>query len=598
MNNCHIKIIITIILTYYIKSSCFGAEIKNWKKYEDTSNRITLQNILSKEELSTIKLENNDIIENLDATYWFKFEIHQSAEYRNVLSTIFDLSEVSFYFYSTTGKSLTSYDLGFEVPVNKAPFISYRHSVPIPTDSIVIAIIRIKSNVKTGIEVSVERDTDFIRSLSLSHIHHLTLFGIFLIATIYSLVFIIFTKKSIYIFYCLYIISFWLCMISINHSTYLFFSWSQIPYSNKFLSIPHYINTLSLIWYIGQLLDLKQTNKKVYYYNILATIAIVLQLIFTLWKEHELEDNFLSLIYLAPSLWIAARVMIKKFSSGIYVFMIILLNMLAFLNLGLHIQDYIPSFFLFSIYGVLDIILCGISISLWLKNIAKQNEKIILESLEKSLENQTLKENQNIILENKVAEKTSELATINEELNKSLAIIEAMNSNLEKENINLTENVQSQIKARSENILLSFNDFSKFFGTEKDCFDHIASIKWAKGFKCEKCGSTECKDYRENEILLLKRCSKCRYLESVTTRTLFHKSKIDILKSFYICYVTNSNKCMTIEALSDQINLRKATTFNFIQKVKNAIITNKKIKPHKDGWSHLIIIAEQKIKNE
>lgn len=200
-----------------------------------------------------------------------------------------------------------------------------------------------------------------------------------------------------------------------------------------------------------------------------------------------------------------------------------------------------------------------------------------------------MKEDQNIILEQKVNDKTLELATANNQLTLYAAQITELNKNLEGENVNLKEDVKIQIKARSEHELLGFDEFRKSFPTAGDCYEHIAKIKWANGFVCPKCQHTIYKETIKDEKLIIRRCVKCGNPDSVTTKTLFHHLKIDIVKAFYIAYVTSSKKQITIEALSNEIDLRQATTFTYIKKIKMAMDLKKKIKLHKDGWSHLIM---------
>lgn len=586
-----LKLCITTIFIMLFISNNLAFEINSLKKYEDTAGQISLKEILNDQKNSTSILKYSTAYLVLDAntTYWFYLEINNPKNEYLVLSTIFMLYDIEYHFLKPNGVELTLYKSGFNTPIAKSILRSNNHTVPVPIEEKIICIIKLRSAVKTGIGLEIETYNSFVVKLSKIQSVNWTLFGLFTFAALYAIIFFITTHKKIYLYYLMYISSFWLFMISINHSTYIYFSWLELPFYNKYLSIPHYINTISLIWYSQHILDSLKKYRFIYKCNIVITILLIVQFLVALITDFNLDDNIITFVFLAPTLFLAIKLAFNSNRTAIYIILGILLNLMAFISLVLNLEAILPAVLLFGIYGILDIILFGVSISLWLRNISKENELNILRSLEQARENQLLKAEQNTILQQQVLEKTKELNNANVQLNSYLEQIAAMNHQLEDENENLKINVETQTKARSENKLLNFKEFSNFYPSESKCYDHIAAIKWANGFACSKCSGKEAIDVREEGILLYKRCVKCRYPETVTAKTLFHKNKIDILKAFYICYVTNSKKQMTIEALSDEIVLRKATTFNFIQKVKKAMLITKKSNLNKDGWSHLIM---------
>ena len=80
---------------------------------------------------------------------------------------------------------------------------------------------------------------------------------------------------------------------------------------------------------------------------------------------------------------------------------------------------------------------------------------------------------------------------------------------------------------------LSLFDFQGQFKTAEDCLIYLSNIKWGKGFICRKCKHTHsC----ASKMSYSRQCTSCRYTESPTAQTLFHKVKFDLLKAFYIVY--------------------------------------------------------------
>lgn len=94
-------------------------------------------------------------------------------------------------------------------------------------------------------------------------------------------------------------------------------------------------------------------------------------------------------------------------------------------------------------------------------------------------------------------------------------------------------------------------------------------MKWKDAFKCRKCGhKRSCAD----KAKLSRQCTSCRYVESPTAQTLFHRIRFDLLKAFYIVYFVSTNKKgITSTELSRKLNLRQKTCWSFKRKVMKAM---------------------------
>ena len=70
-------------------------------------------------------------------------------------------------------------------------------------------------------------------------------------------------------------------------------------------------------------------------------------------------------------------------------------------------------------------------------------------------------------------------------------------------------------------------------------------------------------------------CSKCKYSESATARTLFHMLKFPIRKAFHFIYTMSCNKKgISSYELSRQLSLRQKTCWFFQRKVQEAMRTS------------------------
>ena len=86
---------------------------------------------------------------------------------------------------------------------------------------------------------------------------------------------------------------------------------------------------------------------------------------------------------------------------------------------------------------------------------------------------------------------------------------------------------------------ISLIEWQKKFGTEKACTKVLAKVRWPQGFQCPKCGS-------QNFTMIMTRklyqCSSCKHQVSVTAGTLFHATKIPLVKWFWAIYLSYGKK--------------------------------------------------------
>lgn len=116
---------------------------------------------------------------------------------------------------------------------------------------------------------------------------------------------------------------------------------------------------------------------------------------------------------------------------------------------------------------------------------------------------------------------------------------------------------------------LTIFEFQKMFPDEESCLKYLSHKKWENGYTCERCGNTKyCKGSKKYE----RQCTKCNYIASPTSGTLFHKVKFPLLKAFYIVYYVSTNrKGISSTELSRKLGLRQKTCWLFKMKVMQAM---------------------------
>lgn len=116
---------------------------------------------------------------------------------------------------------------------------------------------------------------------------------------------------------------------------------------------------------------------------------------------------------------------------------------------------------------------------------------------------------------------------------------------------------------------LSILEFTERFSTDEKCLLYISALKWENGYQCGNC----CHDrFYVGHKAGSRVCAKCRYCESATARTMFHKVKFPIRKAFHIVYVMScGKKGMSSYELSRQLDLRQHTCWYFQKKVRTTM---------------------------
>ena len=79
----------------------------------------------------------------------------------------------------------------------------------------------------------------------------------------------------------------------------------------------------------------------------------------------------------------------------------------------------------------------------------------------------------------------------------------------------------------------SLLDFQKEFSTEEACAQHLRSLRWPDGFRCPRCGHGEFWFIKTRNIL---DCKSCRTKTSLTSGTIFHKTRTSLVKWYWLIY--------------------------------------------------------------
>ena len=88
---------------------------------------------------------------------------------------------------------------------------------------------------------------------------------------------------------------------------------------------------------------------------------------------------------------------------------------------------------------------------------------------------------------------------------------------------------------------LSLSKFIDTYGTELQCEAVLEKSRWPEGFRCQKCDSEHYCCYRRGGVLIFQ-CSACRKKVSLTQGTIFHSTKLSLVKWFQAMFFMTQNK--------------------------------------------------------
>jgi len=96
-------------------------------------------------------------------------------------------------------------------------------------------------------------------------------------------------------------------------------------------------------------------------------------------------------------------------------------------------------------------------------------------------------------------------------------------------------------------------DFYDRFPDEQACWDCFLSLKWPKGFICPSCLATKGCFKPSRKIF---ECYACKHQASLTSGTIFHKTRIPLSKWFwFIFFMATSKKGISMLYLQEQLRI-------------------------------------------
>jgi two-component system, sensor histidine kinase LadS len=553
----------------------------NLQILEDVHSKYTVHEVSSSNFDDKFKAYREEFVYglNADSVYWIRFYVnnisHRQKKWVIEILSI-QMEDLEVYIPSDQG-NFVMHRTGQQHPFRTRDYslTNFVFDLPDMRNSIYPVYIRIKSPTGIGIEGSIKNQSYFTSYTTTEYFFLGLYYGFLIILIIYNLLLMITSKEVAYLFYTFYIAA--CVLVSFEYDGLGFqFLWPDHPFINHVINgyLPWFLFIVGFIFYAQHFIGRRHQYKKIY-----LTLFTITFLDMGLAVFGMLPEVLTYYLFMAP-LVIIYTIAIDDYRKGTKANRYFIVGQ-SFLLLSIFIT--ISGWFgvlesnLFTVYSfnagvVLEAIIFSYAF-IDKYNITKmEKEKARQDVIDQLETNKVLQTKVNRELEMKVQERTLQLQEEKEKLNSAneklevlMAEVNKMNSKLDFDNWHLNKKVNEVTLARIRAQEVSFEEFTKVFPTEFSCFSFLEKLKWEDGYRCIKCNNDK---YTRLSKLLSRRCSKCLYIESVTTATLFHALKFPISKAFYIVYHCSfSEGKTTVDELSSMLDLRRNTCWNFKKKV-------------------------------
>ncbi|WP_422004390.1 7TM diverse intracellular signaling domain-containing protein [Roseivirga pacifica] len=548
----------------------------------DSTNNMTFEQVLFSQKQFSVTPGFKPKDYCTSCTYWVKIPLLVANELNHEWMVEFydqTIDEITAYFPNEDNTYYTD-KVGDFQPFNEKPFLhkNFQWIVDTNIKGQQNLYFRVRSHSYADVRISIRTVNEFVGYALNEYFLYGIFYGMIFIVGVYNLLIYFAIREIKYIYYCLYIISVGVYAMCVDGIAYQYLwpswpQWNQIAYGAALFSLIFW----SLL-FSRRFLNLSVRSPRLYWAInwtiILRTALFVYGLIFNhrLFEYRNIEIIPLSLIF-----YCSIRVWSKGYKPARFFVVAYGILFLGFLTKALIFLSVIPlvtiSYYSLHISFLLEMVFLTFALSDRVRILKDNRDRAQNRIIRQQQENAELKDKVNKELEEKIKERTQQLeeknlllADTNQKLEEQTKEINALNSKLDLDNWKLKNNIQEILQDRLINKNLTLEQFQKIFPDEPTCYRFLEKLKWGTNYHCIKCGNDK---YHEGKTKFMRRCTKCGYNESVTSNTIFHRIKFPIEKAFFILYITNNKrKEYTLDQLSEMLDLRRNTVWNFKKKIE------------------------------
>lgn len=550
---------------------------------KDSSNSMTFEAALNSQKQFVVDPAFKPKDFCVTCTYWIKIPLLIANDLeKEWMIEFYDqtIDEITAYF-PDENNTYKEYSVGDYKPFSEKPFLHKNFQWVINTNikGQQNIYFKIKSHSYADVRVSIRTVNKFVGYALNEYFLYGIFYGMIFIVAVYNILIYSAIREIKYLYYTFYIISVGIYAMCVDGIAYQYLwpnwpQWNQIAYGAMLFSVIFW----SLL-FSRRFLNLNVRAPKLYrainWMIIFRSAFFVFALIFDhrLFEYRNIEIVPLSLIFYS-----SIRVWSKGYKPARFFVVAYGMLFLGFLTKALIYLSVIPlvtvTYYSLHICFLLEMVFLTFALSDRVRILKSNRDRALQRIINQQKENAELKDKVNKELEEKIKDRTRQLeeknlllANTNQKLIEQTKDINAINSKLDLDNWKLKNNIKEILQDRLINKNLNFEQFQKIFPDQLTCYRFLEKLKWGNGYHCSKCSNSK---YLEGKTKFMRRCTKCGYNESVTSNSIFHGIRFPIEKAFFILYVYNNRqKEYTLDQLSEMLNLRRNTVWNFKKKIES-----------------------------
>jgi len=567
----------------------------------DPGNTITFADVLKPEFAAKFKKSTTFTPKyyNIKSYFWYKFKIKESSKSkRRWLLEFFDqtINDIVLY-VPDTNHTYRSYKYGYKYDFVQREYKHKNFTLDLTnnSDTVTTYYVKIRATQAANILI-VLRDVHWFIEYALSEYLIFGLFfGMILIFSLYNFLMFLAIRQSRYLYYVLYNLSvgfYEMCQDGVAFQ----YLWPNTPFLNQYsVGTAIFLSSIFGLLFTSNFLYLKTKSPRLYKITIALVVLRCLYYIACLFDQQLFTFKILEFIPLLFAFYAGCYILNRGFKAARffvvgYAFLLVgfTVRILLFLDV-LWIPYGVLTHYSLSFCFVVEMVLVSFAIGDSIRHLRLKKDNVHKRMIKQLQINHELKDTLNNELSNLVEQRTKELHEMNILLQEQAENISKLNSLLELDNQELQVNIEKVTRARVMSLDVDFTEFSKIYPDRETCFKYLSELKWAHGYACRKCGNT---NYLSGHLPYSRRCTKCRYEESVIAYTIFQNTKIPITKSFYMLFLIYSSKGgITSNKLSEILDIRQSTCWSYRDKIKKVMEDRKKELKNagSEGWSKLVM---------
>ena len=586
--------------------------------FQDETHKLSLQDIIlgnKKNIVFSLYGPSEQFSKNSGNIYWIRFKIKNNSGHDKWVFEILDSRFEEVIFFSPDvfhPEKYTQSKLGLIHPFETRRYEhkNFVFDIPMLNDTEErYYYLKITPGVVGSFLFKIRQFNVFASYAFKEHLLLGIYYGILFIMVFYNLCIYFSVKESLYVRYFFFVVA-WAFNSTLADGLGFQYLWADYSIVSKIA--PYFARIFILVsytFYSLKFLDVKNTfpQSRIVIYRLLL-FYVISSVAFTYYNLNSIYNMFFTgmfvyLLYVSYKVYSNGYKPARFFLLGNTVIVlglfIYLLKNAAIFNDLIHESPIIHTVIVYiqNIVMVFDIVILSVALADRMRFMKRTNELTQLEIIHQLNENKKLGEMVNRQLEAKVNERTQiieekseQLAEANRKLIKQAEEINKMNAHLDLDNWNLKKGILQEKEARIISKEINFEEFKLVYPNDSACFQYLEEVKWAHEFTCRKCGS---KKYGKGVAVFSRRCSSCRYDESITAYTVFYRCKFDIQIAMYITVMMHRyGKNITITDISKEVNIRNATCWKFAQKILSVRDTKEYMNVNEnDKLNYLILNA-------